>query len=116
MSFEQELDDGRRVLLIQCAGRLVGEDHRWPVHNRPGNGRSLTLAAGELIGESCPELAQSQPLEQVRGPALCMIGVGAQGELKANVLRNREERQQVVRLVHDSDRVFSERHPAGLGK
>jgi hypothetical protein len=57
MSFEQELDDGRRVLLIQCAGRLVGEDHRWPVHNRPGNGRSLTLAAGELIGESCPQLA-----------------------------------------------------------
>jgi hypothetical protein len=67
MGIEEELDDGRRVLLIQGTGWLVGEDHRWPVHDRPGNGRSLPLAAGELIGEACPELAQSQSFKENRG-------------------------------------------------
>ena len=70
MSVKKKLDDGRRIFLIQCAGRLVGEDHRKPVHNRPGNGGSLTLATGELIGESYFYLTQSQSVEQVSGPAL----------------------------------------------
>ena len=44
----QQLEHAARGALIEVAGRLVGEQHRRLVDERPGDRDALLLAAGQL--------------------------------------------------------------------
>ncbi len=37
-------------LRVQVAGWLIGQNNRWPIHQRSRNRHSLALAAGKLVG------------------------------------------------------------------
>jgi hypothetical protein len=40
----------RAGVVVEVAGRLVGQQQRGPVHQRARDGHALLLAAGELAG------------------------------------------------------------------
>ena len=48
LKFAEEMEDGFAGMRVEIAGRLVGEDDLGTVHQRPGDGHALLLAAGKL--------------------------------------------------------------------
>ena len=46
VEFQHEIEDARTGGPVQVAGGFVGQDHRGPGHERPGNSRALAFAAG----------------------------------------------------------------------
>ena len=62
-------DDVGAGLLIEIAGRLVGEDQRRVVDQRAGDGDALALAAGELVRTMLRALVQADALERFEARA-----------------------------------------------
>jgi acyl-CoA thioesterase-1 len=55
---EQQFDDRLAGMGVEVAGRLVGEQQRWPGHERPRQCHALLLAAGQLpriVAEPFPQ-------------------------------------------------------------
>ena len=51
---------------VEVAGRLVGEDDERAVHESPGDGHALLLAARQLIGQPVALLAEADQFEHLR--------------------------------------------------
>ena len=51
------------VAAVQAAGGLVGQHHRWGVHQGPADGHPLLLASGELVGQVGPAVLKPQELQ-----------------------------------------------------
>ena len=66
------------VVRVEVAGRLVGEQQRRAVDQRPGDRDALLLAAGELRRVVVQPVAQADALEQLRGP-VAALAVGEVG-------------------------------------
>jgi hypothetical protein len=64
----QQLGDAGPGRRVEVAGRLVGQQHRGPPDDRPGDGDPLTFAAGELPG-AVPETAREAHFVQCLGGA-----------------------------------------------
>ena len=54
----------RRVLVVQVAGRFVGEDEFGPVGQRARHGRALLLAGAQLAGVMFQMVPQADPFQQ----------------------------------------------------
>ena len=59
---EQVTHDHRR-LVVEVAGRLVGQDQPWLIRKCPRNSDTLALTAGQLARPMPKPLAQSDTLE-----------------------------------------------------
>ena len=104
---QQEVDHRRRVVRVQRAGGLVGEDHAGPVDQRARDRHALTLPAGQLIGQLVGVVGKPQLGEQLEA-ALVAVAGAMQRELQAHVLDRGEERQQVVGLEHEPELVTAQ--------
>src|SRR5262245_306592 len=82
---------------VQIAGRLVGEQHGRPVHERAGDGDALLLAAGELRRPVRQAVAQPDGLDQLVQPRLVGLAAG-QGERQRDVLQRGQHRNEVEGL------------------
>ncbi len=104
------------ALAVEAAGRLVGEDERRVVGERPGDGDALALTARELLGALVEVAGEAEALEQFLGtgahrparqaaePAHRDLDVVADGELG----------QQEVELEDEADRGEPQLRPLPL--
>ena len=91
---------GRRR--VQRAGRFVGEHQAGSVHQGPRDRYPLPLPAGELVGNRCA----SSPMSRASSSSPRQVGSSgtpASTACSADVLRDGEERLQVVGLEHETD-------------
>ena len=93
----------QRVVAVERAGRLVGEDHGRPVDHRPGDRDPLPLPAGELVGQAGGRAARARA-DRAAAPT-CSAPVARpsarprDGQLQPDVLLHRQVGEQVVGLV-----------------
>ena len=101
----QQRHDFKGALRVQIAGRLVGDDGGRIVHQRAGNGKSLLLAAGHLIGMAVHLAFQTDQLQHVGNPLFDLGLLRAHDPHgKGHVLIDRHFFDQAVILKHDADR------------
>ena len=90
---------------VELAGRLVGQDQERVLHQGPGDGHALLLAAGELVGAVVEAVAQADLREQLGGPLLLLRRHAPGQERHQHVLEGREVADQVERLEDEADLV-----------
>ena len=96
-------------MLVEIAGRLVGEHQRRPVGERPGDGDALLLAAGKLGRPVVEPRAEPELAEQLLGAGAGGVGVGAVDDVRQHdVLARVEVGQQMVELVDEAERVAAQ--------
>ena len=67
VSSSSSVEHGVPGVLVQVAGRLVGQDQQRVVRQRTGNGHALLLAARQLVGIGVDPIAQAHAIEQPLG-------------------------------------------------
>src|ERR1039458_8892140 len=100
----QQLDHFLSPGRVESAGRLVGQQQRGLVGERPGDGQTLTLAARQHAGHRRDLVADAEQVEQVARPrfgrfALASRDNGRQG----HVLQYGHPLEQVEELEDDAD-------------
>ncbi|MNV61693.1 hypothetical protein D3C71_1542140 [compost metagenome] len=94
---------------VEVAGRLVEHHQTRFVHQGSGNGHTLTLAAGQFRRFVFQAMAQPYSLQQRR---CAMTGFRdrrlADQQWHADVFQRGEFRQQVVELVHETQRAVTQ--------
>ena len=103
----QELgEDGVGGVLVEIAGRLVGEHQRRLVGERAGDRDALLLAARQLGRAMLEPLAKAERAEQLLGALTGRLRLGAADELREDDIFGRVELgQQVVELVDEAEQV-----------
>ena len=101
-------------VLVEIAGGLVGEDQPWPRRQRPPDRDTLLLAAGERFRIAPLEPRKTEPCGQLRLPG--GIEPPAEPRLKAQILRDREARDEVESLEDEPDGLAPQLRALGLGK
>ena len=103
-SAAEEIDHAARVLGIERPCRFVGQDDRRPRDQRPGDGTALLLAAGQGVGAVTRAVTHADRLEgaQRRGVAFGRRSA-VEHEGQADVLHERQLREEVVSLEDESD-------------
>ena len=89
---------------VQVAGRLVGEQHGGPVHERARHGDALLLAAGELRRPVRQPVAQADRVDQLVEPLLVGVAAGER-QRQDDVLRGGQDRDEVERLEDEAQAV-----------
>ena len=97
-------------VLVEIAGRLVGQEERRPHHERAGDRDALLLAARQHARPVLEALGEADALEQARG-ALAALGgrLARDAQRHLGVLDRAELRQQVVELEHEPHVLVAER-------
>jgi hypothetical protein len=101
---------------VEVAGGLVGQQQRRLVHERPGDGDTLALAAGEQGRQRLGLVGHAQLLQQRHGPA---AGGGpaprspAEETLQLDVVQDGEVLDQVEGLEHEPDLPSPQPGPPG---
>ena len=101
---------------IEIARRLVREDHRRVVDQRPGDGHALHLSARHLVALVQQAVAQPHGL-QCRDGTLAPLGrlvLRVVHQRQLDVLDGRGLRQQVVVLEDEADLAVAQRRPLVL--
>ena len=95
---------------VQCAGRLVGQNDRRVPHQCPGDGNTLLLAAGKLVG-AVPELiAQTHLLQHLFGPGVALGAADARiHQRHLHVLHQVEPWQKIVLLEDKAQHLVADR-------
>jgi hypothetical protein len=89
---------------IQSAERLVHEEHRWTVHQRPGDRHTLSHAAGELPRVEVCRCRHPQLLHELERPSPNLVLVeAAHLALQHDVVASRPEVEQEIVLEDDPD-------------
>jgi len=101
----EHFQDNSGVLGVQIAGRLVGEDDRRSIYNRPRKCNTLLLAAGQLQGFMMQLVLESEQRQNLatrfgvlRAPAISMnvfcktqIPLGCKGWKEIESLKNKAD-------------------------
>ena len=101
-------DDLAASVGVQSAGGLVGEDDRRVAHQSTGNGHTLLLAAGELVGQVFELIPQTHLFQHfLRHP----VAFGA-GDIRVNqrhlhVLHQVEAGQKVILLEDETQHLVA---------
>jgi hypothetical protein len=109
-------DDAAPGLLVEVAGRLVGEEDLRPVRERARERDPLLLAAGKLGGIMVEALPEADPAEQRCGALAGAVVVAPELERHQHVLERGQRRQEVERLEDEADVRRPKPGPAILGK
>src|SRR5215471_717333 len=99
----EQRHDFRRLLGVQVAGGLVGQEQAGLVDDGPGHPHQLLLSARELGGVKVLLSDDPEPVEGVRHPGLDLLpGKAAVPERNLEVLGHRQVVEQVVALEHEA--------------
>src|SRR4051794_14533317 len=99
---EEQVDDRVAGLVVEVAGRLVGNENRRVRRDRPSNGDALLLAARKLRRIMVQPLAQAHSRKLALGSRKGVLGVGKL-ERQGDVLERRHGRHEMEGLEHDAD-------------
>ncbi len=117
MHLAQQLVQRISGLLVEIAGRLVGQQHRRTHDERPGHRDALLLATRQHARAVRQPVAQPDTLEQFSGAP---PGFGERGSRNAHghcrVFERVEFRKQVVELKDEPDVAVAERDDLGIGQ
>ena len=104
VQFGEDVHDVLAAFGVERAGGFVGKDDAAAVHERPGDGNALLLAAGKLVGLVLQLVRQAQIREQGLGPVKARLFVhpGVYGG-KGHVFRGGQCGEQVVALEDEPD-------------
>src|SRR3954452_6116112 len=96
-------------MLVEVAGRLVGEDQRRLVRGRPGDPPTRLLAAREFGRAMIEALGQPERTQQLPRPLPRRFGRRAAYQLRQDDVLDRVElREQVVELVDEAEKLAPE--------
>ena len=96
-------------VLVEVAGRLVGEHQRRLVGERAGDRNALLLTAGELGRTMVQTLSQSERAKQLPRPLMRGLHIGTVHQLrKDDILHRVELRKQMVKLVDEAEQLAPE--------
>ena len=73
----EDADDVAAGLLVEVAGRLVGQDQRRVVDERAGDGHALALAAGELVRAMLGAVVEADAIERFERARAALVAVDA---------------------------------------
>ena len=94
---------------IEVARRFVGQQHGGRIHQRPGNGDPLLLAARQLAGLMIAALGQPHERQQLSGTPLHFgFRTPSDQARDTDILESRKFGQQVVELENESDLLVTE--------
>ena len=105
--FQKKLHQLRRALLVEVAGRLVGEHQRRIVHKRPGDRDTLLLTAGQFVRQMVDAVRDAenfQKLVDVRIRELPSVEQGGHDD----VFKRCEYGDQIVILENKADVLTAE--------
>ena len=89
---------------VEVSGRLVGEQDRRAVDQRPGDGDPLALPATELVGLVVHAVREPDRLERFDGALAPLLGRYPRvNERQGDVVEGGRSRQQVEGLEHEAD-------------
>src|SRR6266545_255450 len=113
----QQPGDLAAVGAVEVGGRLVGQDERRVVGQRPGDRHALLLPAGELLGPEAEAVAQPHPFQQRAGAP---VGgrAGDPGEVagQLDVLGDAERPEEVEVLEDEAEAVGAQGGQPPLGR
>ncbi len=113
----QHLHDVARGRRVERPGRLVGEQELGARDQRPGDGDTLLLAAGELRRQVLGAIGEADLLEVDRGALVALPARDALVvERQRDVLGRGLERDQVERLEDEADVLAAVLRRPGLGE
>lgn len=102
-----------RTARVQRTGRLVREDHPGFGDERTGDGHTLPLSSGELVGQVAEPVTETDGRQDLLDPRTVDAPPG-EPERQDRVLRDGQRRQQVVLLEHEADPAAPEPRQLGL--
>ena len=109
----QERHDSRARCRVKVSRRLIGEQHRRFVDDRPGNSHALLLATRELMRETARLAAEPHHLEHVRNCFLNeTFALADHLQSESHVVENRFLRQEPEVLKHHAQVAAKVRHLA----
>ena len=117
----EERHDLASGLRVQVSGRLVGEEDRRIVDERPRDRDALTLSAGELVRLVRHPVREAHGLQRLDGPLAALAARQTRiDERELDLLQSVRAREQVERLKHEADLLVADRgklvvgHPCDL--
>ena len=101
----EQLEHRGRRLRVEVAGRLVGQDQRGVVDERPRDGHALLLAARQAVGKARARGRRGRPARagRARAPRPARRRTAVQLERQQQVLLDGEQRDQVEELEDEAD-------------
>jgi hypothetical protein len=105
MEITQQGHDPLLVVLVEIAGRLVGEDDLGLIDQGAGNTDALLLAARELSGQMVKPMAKADPIEGVTG--LTLVDNAMEILCQHDVLERCEVGDEVELLEDQTDGITS---------
>ena len=102
-NLQQQIEDRAARLFIERAGRLVGQQNLWPVHQRAAERGALALAAGELLDAMAEAMREAGALGKLMQARLRGAAIDARGH-RGNkaVLFQRQIGNEVVELKDEA--------------
>ena len=79
---EELTQDGVRGMLVEVAGRLIGQDQRRLVSERSRHSNPLLLAAGQLRGTMVEALREPQGSKELLGPSVGSVAGSTMHQLR----------------------------------
>ena len=104
MQLPEQLHHLRAAGAVQCAGRLVSQQQPGLAHDGTGDGHTLALAAGQLIGPVIQPVGKADGFQRGPGPLLTFRLLHAavqQGQ--RHIIQRRQLGQQMEGLEHEAD-------------
>ena len=115
--FAQHSEDGVRVLCIEVAGRLICKDDGGAGNERPGDGDTLLLAAGKLVGPVVQTALDAQKVRQmVHQCGIERLAIVGNLVSKADVGVRGNRWQKIETLKHEADVGAAKLGAFGVGK
>ena len=100
----QQCHDRNRIVGVEIAGGLVGEDERWPMHQRTGDRNALQFPAGKFARHAVGAIGKSDGGEHPGDSLLRVVSFHAeQAQRQPDVATNRQVRKHVKRLEDKTD-------------
>ena len=106
--FLQQFHDLHAGFRVQRAGGFIGQQNIRIVDQGTGNGHTLHLAAGHLVGLFVELIAQAHVLQSLRCPAAALFfGDAGDGQGQFHVGKDGLMGNQIVALEHETDGVVA---------
>ncbi len=102
----QQLHDSRGVRAVQISGRLIGQQNRRIISQRPGYRYALPFPSGKLTRVLAHAMFQPHFAQQCLGTLpTCAAAIGHSEHGSLHVFNSTQCRQQVERLKDEADMV-----------
>ena len=105
VGFLDQVEDLTAGLDVQISWGLIGEQDFWIIGQRPGNGRTLPLAAREFAGAVVESMLEPESFEELVGSFPSFRGAdSSRHEAREHgILKYRQLWKQVVELEDEAD-------------